>query len=239
MVASAFEATRWGRVIVAEHLGVAISGVDTQRRALVQIQAELPADSGKGRRAVAAATNVLDSVAEALDRIEATEHSLRAFAHLDQGAVQRVHLADEIATSVSLLPADLNAAHRLTVDVPDDLPLLDVRAREVNLMLVALIRRAFESLPDGAGEVSIRAQSAGDSVVICISDTGPGLDETTRRSLFDVTLRRHGPRIAADFDLPAALAIAHRHRGDISVASELGGGTTFTVRLPTGAPASE
>jgi signal transduction histidine kinase len=218
-------------------LGVAKSGIDTQRRALQKIDGELPPTSQKGHRAVTAATSVLDSVAEALGRIEATEQSLRAFAHLDEGDFQRVRLADEIDATVSMLDPDLNAPRRLTLAVSPQLPELFVRAREINQMLMALLRRALESDPEHAGEVRVEAESAGDAVVVRISDAGPGIEEATRRQLFDVNLRSQGRRVAADFDLPTAQAIAHRHGGDITAVSELGRGTTFTVRLPIGAAA--
>jgi signal transduction histidine kinase len=52
--------------------------------------------------------------------------------------------------------------------------------------------------------------------------------------LFDVSLRSRGDRMAAGFELPAAQSVAHRHGGEITVESEPGRGSTFTLRLPLG-----
>lgn len=216
-------------------LGVAKSGLQTQRRALEKIEDELPSTSSIGRRSMDAANQVLGTVTEALNRIETIEKSLRGFAHLDEGDFQKVVLAQEIDNGLSLLPPEY-ASHRVRNDVASDLPEIFVRAREVNQMLMALVRHALSALPEDRGQVSIQAKSLDEAVVIEISDTGPGLDETTQRGLFDVSLRRAGQRVEADFDLPTAQAIAHLHGGDISVDSELGQGTTFRVRLPVGSP---
>ncbi len=217
-------------------LGVAKSGIDTQRRALEKIDAELPEHSEKGQRAVKVATSVLSTIAKALDRIEATENSLRAFAHLDEAEFQKVRLDEELRTVISLLPPELGVHGRIELQHAPGLPELYVNAREVNQMFMTLLRSAFEALPERSGLVAISTRSEEDAVLIEISDNGDGMDEETQRALFDVTLRRHGRRVAAGFDLPAAQAIAQRHGGDITVESKLGQGSTLTVRLPTSKP---
>lgn len=214
-------------------LGVAKSGIDTERRALEKIGAALPEESETGQRALEAATGILTTITEALDRIEATENSLRAFAHLDEADFQKVRLDEELRIVISLLPPELDVRERIELRHAPGLPELYVNARDVNQMFMTLLRRAFETLPERSGLVAISTRSEEDAVLIEISDNGDGMDEETQRTLFDVTLRSHGSRVAADFDLPTAQAIAQRHGGDITVASKLGHGATLTVRLPT------
>jgi signal transduction histidine kinase len=214
-------------------LGVAKSGIDTERRALEKIEAELPEESETGQRALKAAKSMLSTIAAALDRIEATENSLRTFAHLDEAEFQKVRLDEELRTVISLLPPELDVRGRLDLQHAPGLPELYVNAREVNQMFMTLLRSAFEALPERSGLVAISSRLEEDTVLIEISDNGEGMDEETQRALFDVTLRSHGSRVAAGFDLPAAQAIAQRHGGYITVDSKLGQGSTVTVRLPT------
>ena len=78
------------------------------------------------------------------------------------------------------------------------MPELYVNAREINQMFMALLRRAFESLPRHTGGVTVSARLEADAVLVEVSDNGAGMDGPTQRALFDVTLRNESGRVAAD-----------------------------------------
>ena len=76
--------------------GVAASGIFGGREREMRVVVD-PAK-------LAARQVTMGQIAAALDRIEATENSLRAFAHLDEADFQKVQLDDELRTVISLLP---------------------------------------------------------------------------------------------------------------------------------------
>lgn len=212
-------------------LGAAKSGVQTQQRALKKLASNA---SHSEERSIAAAQQALASTSDALVRIERIESSLRSFAHLDEAETQRVDLAQELSVIVSLLPPQLDADRRVRVDVSTDLPPVVVRAREINQMLSALLRFGLSASREDVIRVTVR--SVRDAMLIEVTISGRLLEGKDPHALFDVHLRPEGSRIVADFDMPTAQAIAHRHGGRITVESTAEHATKLTVRLPVETP---
>ena len=139
----------------------------------------------------------------------------------------------------SLIPLSLLEAVR-TVDLPDN----DVLAFGDNTQL----RRLFLILLDNAikyteaGSVQLALSDTGREVNLTVTDTGIGIEPTALDHVFDRFWRADKVRSrvegGAGLGLALASQIVQRHAGSISVISELGRGTTFTVSLPT-APASK
>ena len=87
----------------------------------------------------------------------------------------------------------------------------------------------------GALHVSVRR--AGDEAVVRVTDTGPGIPPEILGDLFKPFVTTKGARARSSIPgmglgLCACDGILASHQGSISVASEPGRGTTFTVRLP-------
>jgi signal transduction histidine kinase len=117
-------------------------------------------------------------------------------------------------------------------------------------LLLVLVDNAIQYTPDG-GEIrmSVRRQAcpdqAGDEVVISITDNGVGIAEHDLPHLFkrfyradDSRHRERGEASGTGLGLSIAQWIADEHSGRIEVESELGRGSTFTLRLPAHTPAA-
>jgi signal transduction histidine kinase len=85
---------------------------------------------------------------------------------------------------------------------------------------------------DGRGDLTIRTRREGDSVVVEITDNGPGIPLEIRPRLFEpfFTTKPLGKGSGLGLDI-AYRIVVNRHIGAISVASQPGE-TTFQVRLP-------
>ena len=106
----------------------------------------------------------------------------------------------------------------------------DHRLRQV---LANLLSNARLHTPAGTA-VTARVRRAGDTVVLQVSDDGPGIPPALRESLFQRFTRGDASRNSATGSTGLGLAIVHAvvtaHGGTITVSS--GPGTTFTVTLP-------
>jgi len=106
-----------------------------------------------------------------------------------------------------------------------------------------LIRNAEQAMPDG-GELILRTSLVQEGrrrddlprISIEVIDTGLGLAEEQMKKIFRpyVSSKRDGTGLG----LPTVLRIVRLHKGNISVESEPGQGSRFTVELPTSAGAS-
>jgi signal transduction histidine kinase len=95
--------------------------------------------------------------------------------------------------------------------------------------LLNLILNAEQAMP-GGGQLVIRTYGTPEGVALDLIDTGYGMDDKTRSQVFDAffSTKRGGTGLG----LPTARKIIVAHGGDISLQSELGRGTQFTIKLP-------
>ncbi|MFH1112812.1 MAG: ATP-binding protein [Pseudomonadota bacterium] len=107
-----------------------------------------------------------------------------------------------------------------------------VRGREDDLFEVAvnLIKNAAEALVEG-GDMTVRTKTEGDQAVLQVQDTGIGISKDDLGRVFDPFWSSKGlPK--PGMGLAVGYGIVISHGGTIHVESELGKGSTFTVRLP-------
>ena len=100
-----------------------------------------------------------------------------------------------------------------------------------------LIANAIQYTPAG-GLVSVILNSSNDYALIQIQDTGIGIAPEDRERIFDRFYRVNSDRSrrtgGSGLGLAIARAIVQAHDGSLQVQSELGKGSTFTIRLPLG-----
>ena len=95
-----------------------------------------------------------------------------------------------------------------------------------------LVGNAIKFTPEG-GEVRVMTKRTGEEIRIDVHDTGPGMDEMQLAHAFDRFWQsRPGDRRGAGLGLAIARGIIEAHGGTIDMDSELGAGTTASVKLP-------
>jgi signal transduction histidine kinase/CheY-like chemotaxis protein len=101
---------------------------------------------------------------------------------------------------------------------------------ELREMLTNILVNAIESMPAG-GKLTLTSRQENNSVVISIDDTGVGIASKVRKRIFEPFYTTKGPQ-GVGLGLSIAYSVAKKHGGDIVVSSEVGKGSTFTIRLP-------
>ena len=105
----------------------------------------------------------------------------------------------------------------------------ELRFRQV---LLNLLSNAVKFTPSG-GSVAVRAARDGAELVVTVSDTGVGIPAERLEDIFEdfMTTKRRGLGLG----LAISKKITEQLGGEISVASEVGKGTTFTIEFPRAA----
>jgi two-component system NtrC family sensor kinase len=146
--------------------------------------------------------------------------------------------------------ADLNQALRSTLIVSQneykyvadvetelgELPPLVCNVGELNQVFLNLIVNAAHAIGDGAmprGRIRVTSACEDGAIVIAIADDGAGIPDAIRDRIFDpfFTTKEVGQGTGQGLSIARAIVV-DKHAGALTVASELGRGTTFTVRLP-------
>ncbi len=147
--------------------------------------------------------------------------------------VDMAHVISQVAELYAEQAAAKNIA--LHVDVADGLPLVLGDEDALSTMLSNLVSNAIKYTPEG-GEVAISAAAEPGRVVVRVSDTGRGIAKDDIPRLFQEFYRTPDARRSGiegtGLGLAIVKSVVDRHNGTIEVESELGKGTTFTVRLP-------
>jgi signal transduction histidine kinase len=189
------------------------------------------------RRVHGAGTHLLGLINQVLDlsKIEAGK------LELSPERVDLAPLVDEVIGTAGQL-AQQNG-NRLFVDVQESLGALTVDPMRLRQILLNLLSNACKFTK--AGEVKLSARRAVDgrsSIELAVSDTGIGMTAEQMGRLFEEfsqaeasTAKRYG---GTGLGLAITRKLARMMGGDVSVASEPGRGSTFTVRLPGDAAAS-
>jgi len=113
-----------------------------------------------------------------------------------------------------------------------ELPLLEADPAQLQQVFVNLLNNAAEAMPDG-GTITVTTRPGEDaSLQACIADTGCGIPRENLGRMFTPFFTTKAPGGGMGLGLSIVYGIIKMHRGQITVESEVGRGTTFTVTLP-------
>jgi len=174
---------------------------------------------------------------ETVDLLEAEVRRLDGIVRNFLGAVRpsRPNLAETsllevAASSLALLKDQMEQLGvRATVDVQGDIPPVLADRDQVQQALFNVLKNALEAM-DRGGELTLKARSEDDWVVLEVADTGVGIPADRLTRVFDAyyTTKRDGSGLG----LLIVLRILRAHGGRVDIASQPGRGTTVTLRFP-------
>jgi signal transduction histidine kinase len=146
----------------------------------------------------------------------------------------------DLANIIHKLLADFQVAAEqaglsLTAQIADDLPPVSGDVQHLLRVMDNLLGNALKFTPAG-GQISVRLWRDGPQAVLEVADTGIGIPRDQLGRVFErfyqvdgSTTRRYG---GTGLGLALVKEIVEAHGGQVSVSSEVGQGSTFTVRLP-------
>ena len=176
------------------------------------------------------ARRVLDLIVEMLDvnRLEQGRMPLRRASH-DLAALLRRVAAD-------CEPLLERYGQRLRVAIGEAQAFADIDAMQVERSLTNLVGNAAKYSPRGS-EITLSLARAGAGWEIGVRDQGRGIAPQALPHVFDRFFQAEGSDRASGYGIGLSLVreIALAHGGDVAVASELGVGSHFTLRVPSAA----
>ena len=167
---------------------------------------------------------------EGLDRVRDLVVSLRTFSRLDEGEFKTVDVHEGIDSVLMFLRHQTEG--RIEIVKHYDAPhTLDCYAGRLNQVIMNLISNAVDSI-DGPGVITIETRQQGLMFEIAIRDTGAGIPEHVRPKIFDPFFTTKPVGQGTGLGLAISYGIIRDHKGVIEVASEVGQGSEFTVKIP-------
>jgi signal transduction histidine kinase len=181
--------------------------------------------------ATASSKTLLAELKDAVRRISELVTAVRSYSQMDRASAQRVDVREGIDSTLTMLGHKLKGGVTIVRDYAD-LPPLDAYAGELNQVWTNLVDNAVDAM-EGTGTLTVQTRVEGDSVVVAISDTGPGMPPEVVARAFEpfFTTKDVGRGTGLGLDI-ARRIVVERHNGLIDIDTPPGGGTTMRVTLP-------
>jgi signal transduction histidine kinase len=148
---------------------------------------------------------------------------------------RRADLAGLAAAAVAEVRPQAEAKHIDLLLAVTDVPRLVIDPMRIAQLIGNLLSNAVKFTPDG-GRIEVSLGTEADQAVLTVTDTGAGLPAADRERIFErfyrTAIARRQEIQGTGLGLTISRAIAAAHHGTITVDSEEGRGSTFTVRLP-------
>ena len=153
--------------------------------------------------------------------------------------IGRVALTEAVADAVAMLDGMAKEKGLTLTRSPCDADVVACADPDrVRQILVNLVMNAVKYTPAGGGTVTVACAARGDDVVVRVTDMGPGIPADRLESIFEpfvqlsagLTERRGGVGLG----LPISRDLARAMKGDLTLQTEVGVGSCFTLTLPRG-----
>jgi len=180
---------------------------------------------------------LLSVINEECDRLNQLVGDAAEMARLDAGEFELNLEPNSITEIVAAALAHCKAAlgiRTVRVEISSSLPPVRVDFDRIKDVLVRLIENADAYSPKDQ-PITISAEAQGDFVSTSVADNGPGIEEMELGLIFDKFYRGKDQRylvLGTGMGLPIAKAIVEAHGGTISVTSQRGHGSVFSLTLP-------
>ena len=188
----------------------------------------------------------LDEIMNAGERAKNLTQQLLAFSRKQVLKIQTVDLNTIVLGIANMLRRILGEDIELQVNARSKIGYINADTSQVEQILMNLCVNARDAMPNG-GTLLLETESiyfgdtdpashsggrVGHYVMLCVSDTGTGMDEATLSRIFDPFFTTKEKGKGTGLGLATVFGIVKQHFGEIWVYSEVGCGTTFKIIFP-------
>ena len=216
--------------VLAHEINNPLSGILTYAKLLRKYVDH--ADNGESRRREI--RDSLDLIASESRRCGDLVKNLLTFSRTTPMNLQPTNLNQVIEQALRLVQhqLELSGIH-VEEQLEPGLPLIPCDGAQIEQVLLALLMNAIDAMPQGGNLwISSAWSSEANQVRIVVRDDGAGIPPEILPRIFEPFLTTKETGRGVGLGLAISHSILERHNGTITVHSEAGRGTTFTVTLP-------
>ncbi|MDO8724678.1 MAG: ATP-binding protein [Candidatus Methanoperedens sp.] len=163
------------------------------------------------------------------DRAARIVKRLLEFAHQSEPKISSVDINREIDNLLNVLEPQLNGT-KITTDLTH-LPFIMADREQIQQVIMNILTNSIQSITKD-GKISIKTVVKHGYIEIDVKDNGCGISQDNIGRIFDPFFTTKMPGEGTGLGLSICYGIIKKHNGSIDVKSEVGIGTTFTIKLP-------
>jgi len=165
-------------------------------------------------------------------RCKSITTGLLDFSRIRTGDRHPLDLAEVINSSARLISHQIRGNRvQIQLDIADDIPPVHADSGHIQQAIIALATNAIDAMPEG-GKLTLRASAQMNRIAIEIEDTGVGIPAEDLSKIFEPFFTTKEVGEGTGLGLAVCYGIVTDHGGRLSVRSNIGKGTIFTIYLP-------
>jgi two-component system NtrC family sensor kinase len=174
----------------------------------------------------------LDKVEKSVERASRITHQLLGFVGKSESSLSEVNLTELIEEAIQLISHEAqNRDIRVLRQMEPSANTIWSDPYQLRQVLLNLLTNAMHAV-NSDGTITIAIEDVGDCRTITISDTGPGIPRENLDKIFEPFFSTKSPGQGTGLGLFVSRGIVEKLGGTIEVASKIGQGASFSIRLP-------
>jgi signal transduction histidine kinase len=178
---------------------------------------------------------LLDDMMGGANRIKKIVDGLRNFAKKDEGLLtDDVDINHLIQNNLRITSKEVRKRARLELNLDNTVPPFKGNIQKLEQVLMNMLTNAAQAMEreDGLIVIETGMDKTKNEVIIKIIDNGKGMDEKTKKHIFDPFFTTKRDKGGTGLGLSISYGIIREHKGRIDVESQVGIGTTLSIRIP-------
>ena len=179
-------------------------------------------------------SEIMNKVIKETDRATAITKKLSSFAKPSKRSeIEEVQVEEEMDEVLELLGHDLKLNNiDIQKDFPHTFPIILGDKKQIQEVLFNIIRNAAQAMDKKEGKIVVSGFADNGNVVVRIVDNGSGIPADKLGQIFNPFYTTKAPGKGTGLGLFIVKQVVEKNKGTISLESEFGVGTTFTLRFP-------
>jgi two-component system NtrC family sensor kinase len=180
--------------------------------------------------------NSISKIEEHVERARKVVHNMLGYARRMEPRSEDVDINETIKQTITLLAnyARINNIEVHTALGPE-LPIIANDQAQLQQVFFNLISNAIDAI-EKEGSIEVRSERFDSEIHVHIQDNGPGIPQDQQRKVFDPFFTTKASGKGTGLGLWVSYNIIEKMGGTISLQSEVGKGSTFTVKIPITLP---
>jgi two-component system, NtrC family, sensor kinase len=165
-------------------------------------------------------------------RCKSITNGLLDFSRMRTGNRFPIDIGEVLKSSARLITHQKRGNNiEIEFDIAEDMPLVEADGGQIQQAIIALATNAIDAMPEG-GTLTLRASGQMNRIVIEVQDTGYGIEPENMSKIFEPFFTTKEVGKGTGLGLAVCYGIVTENGGRLSVRSNVGVGTTFTIFLP-------
>ncbi len=175
--------------------------------------------------------DLIGGVERGAQRTKDIVSGLRTFSRDNKDKFELANIHEGLDSTLIILGNKLKDRIRIKKEY-GEIPEVYCQISKLNQVFLNIINNAIQAINEDEGLITISTKAIDQHVQVSISDTGPGMDEMTKKRIFEPFYTTKEVGKGTGLGLSISYGIVEHHRGKIQVESQAGKGATFILILP-------